>query len=65
MSVNTFDENLETSETKRLVDKIDPIETPLAGAKTMLRVHFSVFVDIFSVIGAPRKVLGRCLGAFQ
>ena len=65
MSVNTFDENLETYETKRLVDKIDPIETPLAGAKTMLRVHFSVFVDIFSVIGALGKVLGRCLGAFQ
>ena len=65
MSVNTFDENLETYETKRLVDKIDPIETPLAGAKTIFRVHFSVFVDIFSVIGAPSKVLGRCLGAFQ
>ena len=63
--MNTFDENLEISETKRLVDQIDPIETPLAGAKTMLKVHFSMFVDIFSVIGAPSKVLGRCLGAFQ
>ena len=48
-----------------MVEKIDPIETLLAGVKTMLRVHFSVFVDIFSVIGAPSKVLGRCLGAFQ